>query len=90
MFAWIKRGLGMGRLLRERDPDLKDDDPDVVAGKRRLRASVRLVEKEAAKSARALRRLNRILALRAKAIDSISAAESALDFMERARDHHDK
>lgn len=87
MLGRIKRWLGIHRLLRERDPDLKDDDPEVLAGKKRLKASVRLVEREAAKSARALRRLNRVLALRARAIDSISAAESALESLEKARDH---
>jgi hypothetical protein len=87
VLARIKHWLGRRRLIRERDPDLKDDDPDVIAGKKRLRASVRLVEREAAKSARALRRLNRVLALRAKAIDSIAAAESALSSMDEARDH---
>jgi hypothetical protein len=84
----LKRWLGMHRPPQQREPDLKDDDPDVIAGKRRLRASVRLVEKEAAKSARALRRLNRVLALRARAIDSLSAAESALSSMDEAR--HDQ
>lgn len=88
MIAWLKRWWRMRRMLHEREPDLKDDDPDVVAGKRRLRASVRLVEKEAARSARALRRLNRVLALRARAIDSIGAAESALSSMDEAR--HDQ
>jgi hypothetical protein len=75
----------MRRHVYKREPDLKDDDPDVITGKKRLRASVRLVEREAAKSARALRRLNRILALRARAIDSLSAAESALSSMDEAR-----
>jgi hypothetical protein len=88
VFKWLKRWLHMRSRLREREPDLKDDDPDVLVGKKRLRASVRLVEREAAKSARALRRLNRVLALRARAIDSIGAAESALSSMDEAR--HDQ
>jgi hypothetical protein len=86
----FRRWLRMRRHLHEREPDLKDDDPDVIAGKRRLRASVRLVEREAARSARALRRLNRVLALRARAIDSIGTAESALASMDEAREHHDQ
>lgn len=90
MLSRLKRWLRMRRQLHERKPDLKDDDPDVIAGKKRLRASVRLVEREATKSARALRRLNRVLAFRARAIDSLSAAESALTSMDEAREHHDQ
>lgn len=87
MVRWIKRWLRSRRLLRERQPDLKDSDPEVTAARRRLRASMRLVDKHATKSARALRRLNRVLSLRAKAFESISAAESALASMDEARDH---
>lgn len=87
MVAWIKNWLTMRRLLRQRAPDLKDPDPEVHAARRRLRASMRLVDHHAAKSARALRRLNRVLAMRARAFDGISAAESALDSMDKARDH---
>lgn len=90
MLGWIKRRLGKRRHSRQREPDLKDDDPDVLASKRRLRASARLVEREATKSARALRRLNRVLALRARAMAGIETAESALSSMDEAREHHDK
>lgn len=86
MVKWLKRWLGMRRQLRERQPDLKDHDPEVAAARRRLVASMRLVDRHAVKSARALRRLNRILMLRAKAIDGIAAAEAALHSMDEARD----
>jgi hypothetical protein len=81
----FRRWLRMRRLLREREPDLQDPDPKVVAARRRLRASMRLVDKHATKSGRALRRLNRVLAMRARALDGISAAESALTSMDEAR-----
>jgi hypothetical protein len=84
---WLKRWLRRHRLPQAREPDLKDSDPHVHAARRRLLASMRLVDKHALKSARALRRLNRVLALRARAFDSISAAESALNSMDEARDH---
>lgn len=87
MVRWLKRWLRMRRMLRERQPDLKDHDPEVVAARRRLVASMRLVDRHAAKSGRALRRLNRLLTLRAKAIESIGAAEAALNSMDEARDH---
>lgn len=50
-----------------------------------MEASTRLVSIHANKSARALRKLNRILALRARALESIGVAEAALASMDEAR-----
>jgi hypothetical protein len=67
------------RLRRPPLPDirLRDTDPDLESA-RRLAASTRLVTMRAAKSARSLRHLNRLLALRARAIENIEAAQDAL------------
>lgn len=64
---------------------MRDTDPDVERARRRMEASTRLVSIHANKSARALRKLNRILALRARALESIGAAEAALASMDEAR-----
>jgi len=66
---------------------LRDTDPEVQKARRRMEASTRLVSIQANKSARALRKLNRILAIRARALESIGAAEAALASMDKARDH---
>jgi hypothetical protein len=68
------------RLRRPPLPDirLRDTDPDLESARRRLAATTRLVTMRAAKSARSLRHLNRLLALRARAIENIEAAQDAL------------
>lgn len=82
----FRRWLQQRHILKERVEDLRDDDPDVQKARRRLEASSRLVSMHANKSAKALRRLNRILTIRARALESIGAAESALSSMDQARD----
>lgn len=47
--------------------------------------STRLVRIQAARSAKALKQLSEVLALRARAIDSISAAEDALVELDKDR-----
>lgn len=86
VLARFRGWLRLPRLLRQRPQDLRDDDPDVERARRRLEASSRLVSLNAHKSARALRRLNKILAVRARALEGIDAAESALLTVDKARD----
>lgn len=83
MVARIRRWLS--RSPPTLPADLKDDDPEVRKARRRMEASTRLVSIHSGRSARALRKLNRILALRARALESIGVAEAALDAMDRAR-----
>lgn len=85
MVARIRRWLGLHRPPPVLPADLRDDDPEVVRARRRLEASTRLVSIHSGKSARALRKLNRLLALRARAIANISTAEAALATMDKAR-----
>jgi hypothetical protein len=69
------------RLRRPPLPDirLRDTDPDLESARRRLAASTRLVTMRAAKSARSLRHLNRLLALRARHIEAAQDALAAID-----------
>lgn len=59
------------------------EDKDVQEAMRRHAISSRLVRFRAAKSAKALRELNAILTLRVKALEGISAAEDALELLDR-------
>lgn len=70
----------------DRVPDLRDHDPELEHARRRLTATTRLVSINSSKSARALKKLNRLLMMRARALESIGAAESALASMDEAHD----
>lgn len=58
-------------------------DDDLKEAVRQHKDTSRLVRIKAAQSARALGRLNRILEIRARALDSIAAAEDALVELDR-------
>lgn len=81
----IKRWLRQFRKPPVQQLNLGDKDPELEAARRRLAASSRLVCMHSNKSARAQRHLNRILALKIRALDNIGAAEAALTEMDRVR-----
>lgn len=81
----IKRWLEKGREHR-RHGTLDDLDADLKGAMRHHMASTRLVRIQAGRSAKALKRLSDLLAIRAKAIDSISTAEDALTALNKDRD----
>lgn len=87
MLRQIKRWLRLHRARRRRrrrgDPPL--DPRDLQDAMRNHLVSSRLVRIQAARSAKALRRLSEALAIRAKAIDSIAAAEDALSALDGAK-----
>lgn len=85
--AWLRRHRRRPHLDDGDRPPL--EDKDVKEAMRRHAISSRLVRFRAAKSAKALRDLNAILALRVKALEGISAAEDALDLLDR-RSRDDK
>lgn len=88
MLRQIKRWLGLRQegLRSEDDPDC---DSKLRGAMREHLVSTRLVRIQATKSAKALKQLSDLLAIRAKAIDSISAAEDALAALDKGQ-HDDK
>lgn len=82
----IKRWLERRRKHRHHDGDLRDLEADLKGAMRHHVASTRLVRIQAGRSAKALKRLSELLAIRAKAIDSIAAAEDALTALNKDRD----
>lgn len=82
----IKRWLERHRKHRHHEGDIHNLETDLKGAMRHHIASTRLVRIQAGKSARALKRLSDLLAIRAKAIDSIAAAEDALTALNKDRD----
>lgn len=88
MLRQIKRWW---RLRREHGRhDGAGDDSELKSAMRDHLASIRLVRIQASKSSKVLQRLSDLLAVRAKAIDSIAAAEDALALLDKAQRDDDK
>ena len=84
---WLRGCVGMRRRGRDEWDGYRSDEGlrDAV---RRHTASTRLVRMHAGRSAKAPAELNQVLALKARAIEAISAAEEAIAALDRLR--HDK
>lgn len=82
----IKRWLALRRKYHGPHGDLSELESDLKGAMRHHMASTRLVRIQAGRSAKALKRLSDLLAIRAKAIDSIRAAEDALTSLTKDKD----
>lgn len=83
MLRQIKRWLRSIRGPRRQLPEDSDANPDLESAMRNHLISTRLVRIQAAKSAKALQRVSDVLAMKAKAMDSIKSAEEALASLDR-------
>lgn len=87
MLRQIKRWLRGARSHTGEDKDLDEGFQNAMHDHL---VSTRLVRIQAARSAKALKRLSEVLAMRAQAIDSIQAAEDALKLLDEVRRDDDK
>lgn len=86
MLQAIKKWLRLRREHKERRHcEDSDFELPVKGAMHNHLVSTRLVRIQAARSAKALKQLSEVLALRARAIDSISAAEDALVELDKDR-----
>lgn len=79
---WCRRRAKREKMRRDEWYGI-DDDANLKEAVRYHAASTRLVRIKASQSARALGKLNRILAIRARALEGIQAAEDAIDAINR-------
>lgn len=87
MLRQIKRWW---RLRRSHVAARDDSDMGLKTAMRDHLVSIRMVRMQAAKSAKVLQQLSDLLAVRAKAIDSIAAAEDALSLLDKGKSDDDK
>lgn len=89
MLRQIKRWLKL-RRKQSREGDDSDSEAGLKDAMRDHMVSIRMVRRQASKSAKVLQQLSDLLAIRAKAIDSIAAAEDALSLLDKAHRDDDK